>query len=298
MRPASATRNETGRVILDVYNTDFAVEHKSDASPLTEADRRSHELIAAGLADCPVGGRSLPVLSEEGRQTPYAERKDWERYWLVDPLDGTREFVNRNGEFTVNIALIEACRPVLGVVYVPVQNVLYAGFSGGCDTSCGRSARGAYRFPDAASLVTAGEPEELRNAGYRLQDSTAADPGLARVAGSRSHRRPRFEQFLDELRRNGSRVEVIPAGSSLKFCLVAEGKADLYPRFGPTWEWDTGAGHAVANGAGRRVLAYGTETELVYNKEDLHNGPFICRSQAQAPEAAAPSGSAGQIAVH
>ncbi|MEL7449306.1 MAG: 3'(2'),5'-bisphosphate nucleotidase CysQ [Pseudomonadota bacterium] len=233
-----------GSAILEIYEQDFDVEHKADDSPLTAADLAAHKVIVAGLAKLdPV----LPVLSEESAQQPFAERADWERYWLVDPLDGTKEFIKRNGEFTVNIALIENHEPVLGVVHVPVMNKDYFGAQG----------HGAFRQSEG------GEPEAIRVA--------SGDAGSPRVVGSRSHRGELLDAYLGRLGDH----EMVPMGSSLKFCVVAEGNADVYPRLGLTSEWDTAAAHAVVNCAGGKVLAVSGEP-LRYNaKEDILNPHFV-----------------------
>jgi 3'(2'), 5'-bisphosphate nucleotidase len=239
-----AIAEKAARRILDVYETDFAVERKDDRSPLTEADMAAHQTIIAGLSALEP---SLPIVSEESAQVPAAERLRWTRYWLVDPLDGTREFVKRNGEFTVNIALIDGHRPVLGVVYVPVSGVCYYAGSG----------VGAYkREPDGAS---------------RRIHVRQFPAGTVTVAGSRSHRDPQTEAFIGRL----GQVELISIGSSLKTCLVAEGRADVYPRFGETSEWDTAAAQCVVEQAGGHL----TDTELRplrYNTgESLINPPFL-----------------------
>ncbi|MDG5466832.1 3'(2'),5'-bisphosphate nucleotidase CysQ [Deltaproteobacteria bacterium IMCC39524] len=237
-----------GQAILSVYDGDHAVEYKDDKSPLTAADKASHEVIIAGLQK---HFPEIPILSEEGAAIPFEERKEWTRFWCVDPLDGTKEFIKRNGEFTVNIALIENGRPVAGVVYVPVQNKMYYGVSGaGCWVS-----------------VAGGEPVKVS---VREADQEA---GLT-VVMSRSHPSPDLEAYL----KNIKVVEAMPIGSSLKLCVVAEGLADLYPRLGPTMEWDTAAGHAVVEAAGGTVLQPNDEA-LVYNKDNLLNPYFIVKGK-------------------
>lgn len=231
--------------IMDVYRSgDFQAEAKGDNSPLTLADKRAHVVIVEVLK---AGG--LPVLSEEGADVPYEVRRAWPSFWMVDPLDGTKEFLKRNGEFTVNIALIESGRPVLGVVAIPVSGeVFYAAKGGG------------------AWLRQAGEEK-------RLPARPRADlqaPGL-RVVASRSHANAETEQFIAALKD----PVLVSKGSSLKFLLLAEGKADVYPRCAPTMEWDTAAAHAVVQEVGLRVKQYGKEEELVYNKEDLLNPYFL-----------------------
>ena len=242
---------QAGAAILDIYGTEFGVEHKADSSPLTEADMRSHRVIVERLSE---EYPDVPVLSEENvEEYPYEARKSWTRYFLVDPLDGTKEFIKRNGQFTVNIALIEDSRPVAGVVYAPVLDWLYWGSPEG----------GAFK-------QDAGGPP------VRLQPQPSEE-GRLRIVGSRSHPSPAMQTFLEEQLKSGADVEMIAVGSSLKLCMVAEGSADLYPRLGPTSEWDTAAAHAVVNAAGRRVLSWGSEDELPYNKENILNSWFIVR---------------------
>jgi 3'(2'), 5'-bisphosphate nucleotidase len=226
--------------ILEVYRTDFGVEAKDDRSPLTAADMASHETICAGLRELTP---ELPVLSEESSSVPAVRRRSWVRYWLVDPLDGTREFVKRNGEFTVNIALIDEQRPVLGVVAVPAQDLVYS------------AARGYGAWRQAAD----GSRERIR--------TRRTDAGHVAAAGSRSHGSEQQQRFFAAL---GPQTEIIAIGSALKFCLVAEGRADIYPRFGPTSEWDTAAAQCVVEEAGGvvtdmqlRPLRYNTRDTLL-----------------------------------
>lgn len=262
-----------GRAILDIYSTDFNVDEKSDSSPITEADRQAHTIIQEGLKDLSIPGyRNLPFLSEEGAHTPYGERRTWERYWLVDPLDGTKEFVGRNGEFTVNIALIENSSTRAGWVYVPVTDTLYFG----------DEDEGAFRVaPDgsADSKTAAGFHE---NKGFAAR--AASIPGgtdgrnseKLRVVASRSHLSEDTKNYIDAVsRRFGKEVETVQAGSSLKLCRIAEGTADLYPRFGPTMEWDTAAAHAVCRAAGCSLIDIETGDEMKYNKENLLNPFFL-----------------------
>jgi 3'(2'), 5'-bisphosphate nucleotidase len=255
---------EAGRRILDVYEKTIGVDLKVDGSPLTQADTVSHEHIVQALAALTP---SIPVLSEESADVPFEERKGWSRFWLVDPLDGTKEFIKRNGEFTVNIALIENGAPVLGVVYVPVLGVSY--------TAC--RGRGAFKQKEE----TPPKPIAVRAIGGTRPI----------VVASRSHAGPETVAFLQSL---GSH-DVVSMGSSLKFCLVAEGVADVYPRLGPTMEWDTAAAQCVVECAGGTV----TDTAgrvLTYNKSSLKNPWFVVsgadsahwlqhveRSQAQSP---------------
>ena len=246
-----ATAREAGRAILEVYETDFQVERKSDSSPITEADLRAHRVISDRLRE---RYPDIPVLSEEStEQVPYDIRRQWTRFWLVDPLDGTKGFVKRDGHFTVNIALVENERPTMGVIYTPVLDLLYHGVDG----------EGAWKT-EGGVRISLPVPRIVKGDGVV-------------IAGSRFHPTPEMDVFLEEQRSEHGRVEFMAMGSSLKFCLVAEGVADLYPRFGPTMEWDTGAGHAIANAAGRKVIRLGSEEELRYNKPDLHNPGFIVR---------------------
>ena len=247
----AATAREAGAAILEVYGTDFAVASKADESPLTEADLRAHRIITRRLRE---RYPQAPILSEESsQQADYEVRKSWPLYWLVDPLDGTKEFIKRNGQFTVNIALIENNRPTAGVVFAPVLDWLYLG-----------SPSGAVKIEGGGAPVRLGPP-------------TGANGDKLVIVGSRSHSTPELEAFVEEQRALHGEVEFIAMGSSLKLCIVAEGKADIYPRFGPTMEWDTAAAHAVVNASGRRVIAYGSDDELPYNKENLLNGWFIAQ---------------------
>jgi 3'(2'), 5'-bisphosphate nucleotidase len=240
----AAIAESAGKAIMDVYETNFSVEAKADASPITEADRRANEVIRTALAELP-GER--PILSEEARTVPWSVRRHWGEYWLVDPLDGTKEFIQRNGQFTVNIALVRAGRPVLGVVHVPVSGVSYGGVVG----------HGAWR------RTRGGQKQAIR--------VRPLEGGPVRVVGSRSHRGPDLDGYLERLGPH----EMVPMGSSLKFCLVAEGSADVYPRLGPTSEWDTAAAEAVLTAAGGRVVASDGEP-IAYNKgPDLLNPWFI-----------------------
>ena len=239
---------QAGSAIMAIYGTDdFAVEYKNDNSPLTAADKASHEVIMAGLEK---HFPEIPILSEEGADIPYDVRKNWQRFWLVDPLDGTKEFIKRNGEFTVNIALIEGGNPVLGVVFVPEQDKLYWGVDG----------KGAWVQQGS------NEPKSIR---VRKSDS---ENGLT-VVMSRSHPSPELEAYLKDIKV----AESLPVGSSLKLCVVAEGKADLYPRLGPTMEWDTAAGHAVVVAAGGEVKTPEGKG-LEYNKNVLLNPCFVVRA--------------------
>lgn len=250
---------EAGRAIREIYGLeDLGVEIKDDNSPLTKADRAAHAVIMRELAES-----GLPVLSEEGKSIPYEERSGWSRFWLVDPLDGTKEFISRNGEFTVNIALVQDGIPVAGVVYVPVTDELYFGEGEGGGYYCSSAAR--------LSRSLANMPEECRRLPHEKRHERF------RVVGSRSHMNAGTGSFIDNLRKTHPDLEIVQRGSSLKICMVASGEADIYPRFGPTMEWDTAAGDAVARSAGKRLVNPETGQELRYNKESLLNPCFIAR---------------------
>jgi len=258
-----------GRAIMEVYRTDFSVELKQDKSPLTLADRRAHDIITRELTPL-----EIPILSEEGKDIPYAERKNWEALWIVDPLDGTKEFVKKNDEFTVNIALVHNQAPVFGVIFVPVKNMLYFG----------SSATGAYLLEDAEALEhlcapsgAPGAPLDLDAVIARSRRLPASTPGHSPyvIVGSRSHLTPEVEAFVEEKKKHHEKVEFVSAGSSLKFCLVAEGKAAIYPRLGPTMEWDTAAGQAIATFSGAKTYRHDTGTPLLYNRPDLLNPWFV-----------------------
>ena len=259
-----------GADILEVYQGRVDVELKADQSPLTEADMRAHRRISALLA---AHAAEVPILSEEAADIPFDRRELWQRYWLVDPLDGTKEFIKKNGEFTVNIALVEDGPdgegvPVAGVVYAPDLQRAYVGVVG----------VGAWRIDsltaDAASGAPAGTWDSVIASATRLPDPRAADRPFTVVA-SRSHMSPETHAYIDELRADYPDLQLISAGSALKLCLVAEGTADVYPRFAPTMEWDTGAGHAVCLAAGLTVNAWPGEEPLQYNKPDLVNPWFL-----------------------
>lgn len=246
------TATKAASAILEVYKSSFDIILKEDKSPLTEADKKSNKIIEDSLKK---HFPEIPILSEESKQIPYSERKNWKQFWLVDPLDGTKEFINRNGDFTVNIALIEGNKPVLGVVYVPVLNLCYVGISD----------KGAFKI-------------EQGKAPLRIDNKTATplkSLKLIRVVGSRSHLSAETIDFVNELKEEGKDVVFVSRGSSLKLCLVAEGEADIYPRFGPTMEWDTAAAQAVVEAAGKNVIDFTTNKPLCYNKENLLNNWFL-----------------------
>ena len=251
LAPVVALAQQAGAAILEIYRQDFSVEHKSDDSPLTAADLAAHRCIMDGLARLTP---DIPRLSEEGADIPFTERSAWQRYWLIDPLDGTREFVKRNGEFTVNIALIEDGRPVLGVVHAPVLGTTYA------------AAEGA-----GASKQDGDGPARP------IRCSTTAQP--ARIVASRSHVTPELEALLERLPPH----EALNIGSSLKLCLVAEGKADFYPRLGLTSEWDTAAGQCVVEQAGGRVCTTDGQPLRYNHKDSLLNPHFLVIGEPDYP---------------
>jgi 3'(2'), 5'-bisphosphate nucleotidase len=242
---AVSAAEHASKVILEVYHSDnFQTQIKNDQSPLTLADKSAHSVILDELQKT-----GLPVLSEEGKTIDYKVRSHWEDFWMVDPLDGTKEFIKRNGEFTVNIALIRKGVPVLGVVAVPVTGDIFYGYQGG-GAFVSRSGR-AEKLPVRKSV-------------------DLGQQGLTVVA-SRSHMSPETEEFINKLKS----PKLVSKGSSLKFLLLAEGKADLYPRHAPTMEWDTAAAHAIVNAVGLKVFEYGTTHELSYNKPNLLNPFFL-----------------------
>jgi len=259
-----------GQAILKIYETDFTVAHKPDQSPLTLADSESHRIIVERLETA-----GFPILSEEGRQLPYQERQAWNTFWLLDPLDGTKEFVKRNGEFTVNIALITDGKPVMGVIYVPVADVLYFG----------TTENGAYKMATVAErLMALVTPDEDKH--QRISELCAAaerlplpSPERFTVVGSRSHSTPDVDAIVEKLKKRHGDVNLIPAGSSLKICMVAEGRAQLYPRTGPTMEWDTAAGQAIAEAAGAHMVVFDSGEPMRYNKENLRNPWFMVKAR-------------------
>jgi 3'(2'), 5'-bisphosphate nucleotidase len=258
-----------GEAILDVYDSDFEVEQKDDKSPLTLADKRSHEIIENVLEQTiTVNNSTVPILSEEGKETPYDEREKWGYFWLVDPLDGTKEFVKRNGEFTVNIALIHKHKPVLGIIYIPVKDVFYFAAIN----------FGTYKLENSKILTGNLSIKELIDKSQRLPLNNSNKTALT-VIGSRSHTSEEFSEFVKRLNEKHEKVEFISSGSSLKLCLVAEGKADVYPRFGPTMEWDTAAGQAIVEQAKGTVIETQANEPLNYNKSNLLNPFFIASGQ-------------------
>jgi len=233
---------KAGKEVLKIYNRDFNIEYKDDKSPLTEADKISHNIIVEGLKKY-----NLPILSEEGKNIPYEERKNWEYFWMIDPLDGTKEFIKKNGEFTINIALIYKNRSIFGVVYAPVLEWIY--------------------FNDNEKSYKI-EKNKL------IQLPMKRDDKKFIIVASRSHLNEETKKFIENLKIDKEK-EFISIGSSLKLCLVAEGSADIYPRLAPTMEWDTAAADAVVRKSGKLVLDYYEKLPLIYNKENLLNPYFI-----------------------
>ncbi len=279
---------EAGGAILEVYNKDFGVRYKDDRSPLTLADQRAHNIIVAYLSG-PTAGR-FPILSEEGKDIPFEQRREWNYFWLVDPLDGTKEFIKRNDEFTVNLALIHGSRPVLGVIYVPVKDEFYFGAEG----------LGAYKLGQSDAVGSISDKQMEKERAGLLKDIIGRSARLPltgsrfninhsthqhsypinnrrpfTIVGSRSHPSKALEDYVAAMQKKYEQVEFISAGSSLKLCLVAEGRADVYPRLGPTMEWDTAAGQVIVEQANGCVLDAENDESLTYNKENLLNPWFI-----------------------
>ena len=257
---ALQTALKAGKAIMTIYQQPFEVELKADNSPLTIADKTVHIIITEGLLDT-----GIPILSEEGEQLSYEFRKSWKDFWLVDPLDGTKEFIKKNGDFTVNIALISEKQPVFGVVYTPVQGLIYWG-----------SESGSFRLN--VTQLNNNDFEKINSIealSERLPCISMHEGYL--VLGSSSHMNVETESFISDLKISHPDLLFISRGSSLKFCTLAEGGADIYPRFGPTMEWDTGAGHAVARFAGCSVDQVENGLPLEYNKPSLLNPNFIAR---------------------
>jgi 3'(2'), 5'-bisphosphate nucleotidase len=241
-----------GMEILRIYDSaDFGIEKKDDDSPLTLADKAAHEVILARLEKT-----ELPIISEEGHKIPFEERKDWPSYWLVDPLDGTKEFIKKNGDFTVNIALIEKGIPVLGVVYVPVTDSLFYAQEG----------KGAWKREKASTV---------KNHSDLSLKGTVPNNHLVKIVASRSHINEETAAYIQQIEGQGYTVETTSRGSSLKLCQVAAGEAHLYPRFGPTMEWDTAAAQGICREAGVAVVDVVSKDEMKYNRENLLNNSFI-----------------------
>ena len=262
LRLAILAAIKAGDEILKIYDEDEQeVELKSDQSPLTKADRNSHQVIVGGLK-----ATGLPVLSEEGSIVPYHDRSKWELFWLIDPLDGTKEFIKKNGEFTVNIALIALDTPVIGVVYVPVTRILYFA----SEKTGSFKVKIEENFDEVNVEALFDKAESLTNSRY---------PTIFTIVASRSHSTKETEEFVNKKQEELGDVNLISSGSSIKLCLVAERKAHIYPRLAPTMEWDTAAAHAVAHYSDCRVYDYMTGSELKYNKENMLNPWFVVSGQ-------------------
>ena len=249
---------QAGKAILEIYHSgEFDVEIKGDNSPLTKADTASHNVIMSYLTET-----DIPVLSEEGRDISYQERKDWKQLWIVDPIDGTKEFIKRNGEFTVNIALIEDQKTLIGVIFVPVTGDLY--FS--------TLAIGSFKINvDLNSYNIENILETADKLPLQREDKTFT------IVASRSHMSGETEDYVAEMKAKHGAVNLISKGSSLKLCMVAEGTADCYPRFAPTMEWDTAAGQAICEHAGFEVIDWETKEKMLYNREELLNNWFLVK---------------------
>jgi len=250
---------KAGEVIMKIYNSDMEVDFKEDNSPLTAADQSANTLINSFLNTTP-----YPIISEENKNASYEERKKWTRCWIVDPLDGTKEFIKRNGEFTVNIALVSKGKPLLGVIYVPVTRELYF---------TGTSMKKAYKVVVGKDFFIT---QNLLEEAVAIGPSSYVNPPKL-IVGSRSHLNQDTQDYVDVLKKEGD-VHIVSKGSSLKFCLVAEGKAHQYPRFAPTMEWDTAAGQAICEAVGLKVIDRTTGRSLKYNKENLLNPHFLVTS--------------------
>lgn len=248
---------DAGKEIMKIYEEkDFQVEKKSDESPITIADKRANDIIRNCLSTT-----QFPIISEESKMLPFKTRSLWKTCWIVDPLDGTKEFIKRNGEFTVNIALVEEGYPILGVIYVPASGVLYAGVV---------KEKLALKVP----VKKVKDIDSFFLEDYKMSYKPHSDK--IRVVGSRSHPSDEMVHFVQELKKeNLKEVEIIPVGSSLKFCMVAEGLADIYPRFGPTMEWDTAAGQAICEAVGLEVADLKTGKRILYNRENSVNNSFL-----------------------
>jgi 3'(2'), 5'-bisphosphate nucleotidase len=249
---------KAGKAIMEVYGTDdFEVEIKGDNSPLTIADKTANDIINTFLIPT-----KIPIISEENKQTSYSVRKNWDECWIVDPVDGTKEFIKRNGEFTVNIALVRNGKPILGVIYVPVVKTIYF-----ADVDENKSFKAALTSHNSSI-------EEIIEKSEFLQPKKN-NSNKVEVVGSRSHMSQETLDYVENIKSKGKDVEIVSKGSSLKFCLVAEGKADVYPRFAPTMEWDTAAGQAICNALSIEVISHETDQSLLYNKENLLNPWFL-----------------------
>ena len=243
---------ESGKSILEIYNSnDMGISYKDDKSPLTLADKASNKIICSKLKELTP---DIPILSEEGKNISYEERKKWTTFWLIDPIDGTKEFINKNGEFSVNIALINHYQPILGIVYAPVLNTIWYG----------SASHGSFKIENNT------QPKKINVSKYN-------DNETIKVVSSRSHsNNSKLEKFLTDYPKH----ELVFMGSSIKICLVADGTAHMYPRLGPTMEWDTAAAHAVVKFSGGKITDFKDDNELSYNKENLLNPSFLVKESS------------------
>lgn len=250
-----------GKVIMEIYQKDFQVDFKNDNSPLTEADTAANAVIMDYLSKT-----NIPIISEENKEIPYSNRKNWTSCWIVDPLDGTKEFVKKNGEFTVNIALVKNGLPEFGVIFVPATGILYFG-----DVSQLKACKFSIDYSNYSIS------EILEKATEIVPQN---DSSVIRIVGSRSHMNQDTLDFVENVKQvSNKKIEMVSKGSSLKFCLVAEGSADIYPRFAPTMEWDTAAGQAFCSATGLKVIDNSTGLEMQYNKENLLNPFFLVSNE-------------------
>ena len=240
---------EASKKIMSVRKGDYTIELKADESPVTDADEAAHSVIKQHLVETP-----FPVLSEEGRKAPFETRKDWEKLWIVDPLDGTRAFIHGRNEFTVNIALVEKGVPILGIIALPVDQKIYWASRG----------NGAYRADFSQLESPTNLPDEKGEHPYR-------------VTVSRSHLDKRTQAYVDDLRNDHPDLKLVKSASALKFCILADGLADCYPRFSPCMEWDTAAGQVLLTETGKELIDLATGKPMVYNRKNLKNGPFLAR---------------------
>ena len=259
---------EAGHEILRIYNDpaqDFGIEKKADNSPLTLADKAAHACIVKHLTTMP-----YPILSEEGKHLPYEDRKAWKELWIVDPLDGTKEFIKKNGEFTVNIAFVRNGTPLFGVIYVPVKGDLYWGINNETPKAYKAQINPQEKAIDVEHIIASAAPLPLTN-------KNANDPYV--IVASRSHMSEETQAFVHDKQKEYKEVNLVSSGSSIKICLVAEGVADAYPRYAPTMEWDTAAGDAIARAAGCQMTNAQDGLPLEYNKENLLNPWFLVSSK-------------------
>ena len=255
---AYAAAVHAGNKIMDIYKLPVEVNYKVDSSPITTADIQSNKIIRSYLSKT-----NIPILSEEDKSTDYAERRNWNKFWIVDPIDGTKEFIDKNGEFTVNIALIEDGIPVIGVVYAPAINHLYFALKG----------LGSFKYIDMADII---DFKDLINKSFCLNRTSIKKSEIIKIAVSKSHLSQKTKDFISKISLK-NKIELIQKGSSLKLCLVADGSANIYPRLSPTMEWDIAAGHAVCLYAGYNVYSQKDKKQLRYNKKLLINDEFIVK---------------------